>query len=317
MSKEFLIFKAGVYPQGDYSKKEVIDDFVNRFNANKQRMPVFIGHKSSWKISSDDDELAHGEIVELRANTRGEIWAIDYWFDDFVIERIAKRQLLNCSPEIYGDPQEKIDILGLALLGRTPPANPSAVLPLNFNKDSIKSDFIGCFKLERRLMIFSKNKYNKGDKPMTEEEKKMFSQMQEDFKSLNNSFSEAKKKIEQLENEKSAFAKEKETILKEKNEAESKAFFLKLQDEGKITPAIFEKAVNIDSKMRDDEKTAFRELFSSLNPIVGLGNHILKKKDNISGDFSVEKIRLFQKEHNIESFEDAAILFYKGDENGK
>lgn len=260
MPKEFLIFEAGVYPQGDYSNREVLTEFVNRFNNNKQRLPVFVGHKEKYEQNTEEDEFAHGEITELRINARGQIFATNYTFDDYLKSLIATKKVLSVSPEIVGDPQKQIDVTGVAFLGRTAPANFNTALPEFFERKEEGNTRVGNFSIKD---IVRKFKYQEILKKYREE----------------------------------------------KNE-ESRAYFSKLLEKAKITPAVFDKVVEFDMKLPSELKSQFREIFEKLKPVVVLEKHTLDSKQEQPRKFSYQEIVKFQKQNNIATFEEAAKLLY-------
>lgn len=302
MPKEFLFFEKGKYPQGDYSNMDILNEFVDRFNNTKLRMSFFVGHKYPWDIKSEDDELAHGEGLELRINQRGQIFMVNYECDDYLKEKIAKRQLLWCSPEIIGDPAKQIDITGLAFLGRTPPQNLSAIVPALFgfdDKEKIKSYFIGIFKLEKDFTksFLIENKKEEDQNPMTEEEKKAFAIMQNTIKTQG-------ELLEKLDKQQTQFQKSN-------TEEDAKVFFSKLKDDGRILPALTEKFVSFDSKLTDEQRKEYRKLFSETEKIVDTsGKHTANKpEDENTGDV-YSQIKVFQAENKIKSFEEAATAFH-------
>ncbi|MBN2546559.1 MAG: hypothetical protein JXB50_12235 [Spirochaetes bacterium] len=312
MPKEFLIFEKGKYPQGDYSNIDILSEFVERFNNTKIRMSCFIGHKYPWQQTTEDDELAHGEITNLRINQRGQIYAVDYDLDDYLKEKIAKKQLLFCSPEIYGDPNVKIDIAGLAFLGRSAPQNPFALLPQLFNfktESKIQDNLIGTFKFENDFFksFSNNNKINKEDEnPMTEDEKKMFQDTMNIVKNTASALESVSKRLETIEKTQSDFNRQNKT-------EDSKTFFQKLIDEGKLPPVMFEKVSNFDSKLNDELKPDFRSIFLNMEKIVDTsGAHFAQTgNDNDAGSGDVTaKIKAFQAENKIKSFEAAAEAYF-------
>lgn len=299
MKKEFLIFEKGKYPQGDYSNIDVLTEFVNRFNETKIRIACFVGHR--FYATTDEDELAHGEITELRINQKGQIFAVDYEFDDYLKEKIAKKQLLYVSPEIIGDPQKQIDITGVAFLGRTPPQNPYAILPAFFsflgirNKEQIKeeSNFVGYFNLQKDF-VTSLIVHNKEDNcAMTQEEKALFEKMQKEL--------EETKKI--------VFALSKNFKNDEEN---TRLFFENLVKEGRLTPVLKDKFVSFALTLTDDRREEFKNLIAdNLPKLFDLSGHVANREKKSDELDVVSKIKLFQKENNIKSFYQAAKLYYE------
>lgn len=303
MGREFLIFSAGEYPQGDYRNIEVLQRFVERFNGNKQRLACFVGHKNPWEVRTDSDEFSHGEVNQLRINQRGDIYATEYELDDFLKEAIATGKLLCVSPEIYGDPQKEIDIFGLAFLGRTPSQNPFAVLPAMFGKSELGS-CVGSFGIRKLKAIFRKREE---DTEMTDEEKKAFAKMQERLDVIEKENTDLKKQSADFS------AKLSATVTSDADK-ERIAFFGKARDEGKITPAEYDSMMKIDASLADNEtaRKAFREMIDGKKK-VEMGHTVTGEgaTESSPDNFSVGEIKRFQRENNIASFEEAAKLFSK------
>jgi hypothetical protein len=96
---------------------------------------------------------------------------------------------------------------------------------------------------------------------------------------------------------------------------EAETYFGNMRDAGKLTPALFEKAVELDTKLGHEERTSFRALFEELGVKVDLsGEHIAAKSKAPAlpaGDAGLAaKIRAFQVEKKIAAFSDAAEALY-------
>lgn len=76
---------------------------------------------------------------------------------------------------------------------------------------------------------------------------------------------------------------------------EAEAYFGKLRDEGKLTPALFEKAVALDIRLDDAARKELRTLFSEFEPTVDLSGAHLADKQKVApaGDGVTAKIRAF------------------------
>ncbi|OHD13231.1 MAG: hypothetical protein A2Y41_07830 [Spirochaetes bacterium GWB1_36_13] len=277
---EFLIFKSGKYPQGEYDK-EKLSKYIESFNSSKDEIPLFIGHK--WFTSSDEDELSHGWIRQLRIDGQGKVFATEYEMDDYLKERIAKKNLKKVSIEIAGNGSDEnpYQILGVALLGRTPPAVSQTFLPNIFQKffgkegEADKEGKTNFFSLdiEEDFKKSFSNKENiiKGDEPMTEEEKKAFGEMQN--------------AIGQLTNENKALKEEFSKLSSAKQEIDSKAFFEDKVKEGVILPANLPNVLKtFNSLQTSEQKENFKAMFGN-EPITYTGHTATKpedKKDDVS-----------------------------------
>jgi hypothetical protein len=108
-----------------------------------------------------------------------------------------------------------------------------------------------------------------------------------------------------------AFKQELEELKADGKKQDAVAYFGKLWDEGKLSPALFEKVVALDIGLTDDQRKGFRPLFDELKPLIDLsGKHFASKSKVDLADAGnktlAAKIRAFQKEHHIASFAEAA-----------
>jgi hypothetical protein len=115
-------------------------------------------------------------------------------------------------------------------------------------------------------------------------------------------------------NEKAAaFQKENESLREAEHKAGAEAFYSKLRDEGKLPPALFEKAAALDAKLGEEERAELRAVFGAMEAAVDLsGTHAAPKdKAPQGGEGNVTaKIRAFQKEKGFAGFAEAAEAFY-------
>ncbi|HPO48700.1 MAG TPA: hypothetical protein PLO89_00090 [Spirochaetota bacterium] len=282
MPQEFLIFKSGTYPQGEYDK-ERLSKYIESFNSSKDEIPLFIGHK--WFSSTDEDELSHGWIKQLRIDGQGKIFATDYEMDDYLKEKIAKKNLKKVSIEIFGNGSEEkpFQILGVAVLGRTPPAVNQTFLPNIFQKifgkeenKEEKTNFFS-FDIDEDLKkSFSQQpsdegNLTKGEEPMTEDEKKAFADMQNS--------------ITQLSNENKQLKEDFAKLASAKQEDNSKAFFEKKVEEGVILPANLPNVLKtFNSLQTDEQKENFKAMFGN-DPVTYTG-HTATKPDDKKEDIS-------------------------------
>ncbi|MDR0760440.1 MAG: hypothetical protein LBF74_10095, partial [Treponema sp.] len=122
-------------------------------------------------------------------------------------------------------------------------------------------------------------------------------------------------KLEESEKKIAAFQKENEDLKNAGRKQEAEAFFSKLRDEGKLPPALFEKAVTLDVRLAEEDRKEIRAMFSALEAKVDLsGSHKADKKNApapaaSSADLT-GKIRAFQKEKKLASFAEAAAALY-------
>jgi hypothetical protein len=112
-----------------------------------------------------------------------------------------------------------------------------------------------------------------------------------------------------------AFQRENEGLRDAEKKSEAVAYFEKLRNEGKLHPALFDKTVALDTKLTEEQRKAFRGLFGELDQILDMsGTHIAEKKSGASARAGsgtlTAKIRAFQKEKHMATFEEAAGAMY-------
>jgi hypothetical protein len=293
---EIMIFKAGKYPQGDWPKERV-QKLVDAYDPEKlYDAPLVIGHR--WYGMDDSYQDAHGWVQSLRMDGAGKVFAVVVDITVELKRKVAEKKLKYMSVEIYEE--DKIDkdkppyLRAIALLGRDTPAVPGAKLPAYF---SFAPGGMVCFAKEKEhttvftskvgevgIKIFSGSTENEWEVTMDELEK-----LKAEFAAQNAQLAAIQKENAELKN------------------AESAAYFGKLRDEGKLPPALYEKAVALDSRLGEAERKDLRGLVGEFEKIVDLsGAHIANKKNAPQGDGIVAKIKAFQKEKGIASFEEAA-----------
>lgn len=317
--QEFLIFKTGSYPQGNYPR-EGIETFVNAFNASKDQISIVIGHRP-W-VQTDDDELSHGWINLLRIDGAGKVFAVNYELDDTVRSLIATKKLKKCSVEIWGNgtEQDPYKISALALLGRTAPQIAQTFLPSIFGiKSHDGAVYLPAEDLDRECFSATAPAVAtkpEEDMPMTDEEKK-------EFTTLKTTVSGIETSVGQLTESLKAFTSQGPASSADAKKKNAEAFFGALRDEGKITPAQFETAVSIDVSLDDTGRAGYRSLFATAKPVVSLdGSHEASRSDApddtpVDEAQTVADIKVFQAANSIKTFSEAAKLYYDQKKVGK
>jgi hypothetical protein len=315
---ELMIFKAGKYPQGDWTKERV-EKMVAAYDPEKSwEAPVVIGHRGYGV--DDDYQDAHGWVKSLRMDGGGKVYAEVPEFSADVKKKIAEKKLRYMSVEIYEADKVEGDqppyLRAIALLGRDTPAVAGTKLTLF---SMMNGGVLNTVNEEEKTCAFTHK--------MNVEEMKTFAgeTAGDNQQSMEVNMDELEKLKAQNEKLCAEFAAEKEKLsLLQKENAELKkvekkgeaaAFFAKLRDEGKITPAVFDKAVTLDARLGEDERKDFRAMFAETQTQVDLsGKHTASKKNAPEGAAMsagvTAKIRAFQKEHKLASFADAAEALY-------
>lgn len=309
---ELRVFKAGKYPQGNWPLERV-QKMVSAYNPEKfYEAPVVIGHRAFGL--NDEYQDAHGWVKAVRLDEAGWVCAEVPSFSADVVKKVAEGKLKYMSVEIFEndmiDENQPPYLRAIALLGRDTPAVAGAKIPTLFSLPF--GGFAECANGEAHTSTFTQKMDAGTIKLFSESKAENKKQTQEvtmdESEKLTAKMAAQAEQIAALEKENAAL---KQTGMK--NEAE--AFFSKLRDEGKITPADFEKAVALDVKMDEADRTAFRSLFSQNEPIADLSGTHAASKEKSSADFAgnadlTAKVRAFQKEKGFASFTDAAEALY-------
>jgi hypothetical protein len=290
---EIMIFKAGKYPQGDFDK-ERMQKMVDAYDPERNfEAPVVIGHR--FFSESNESQFAHGWVKSLRMDGAGKIYADIPEFSVEVKRAIAENKLRYISAEIFEFDKIKAGLSpylrAVALLGRDTPAVPAARLPALFSFITGRDILIN---EEEHTATFTR-RLGKGEIGKEEEEGDM------------GRVEELEAALKEKEAQIAAFQKEQEKLKNAGRKQEAEAYFGKLRDEGKLPPALFERAVNLDSRLDEESRTEFRALVGESGAKVDLsGTHQAKKPQSPSGGTLTAKIRAFQKEKNFSDFAQAA-----------
>jgi hypothetical protein len=314
---ELMIFKTGNYPQGDWPKERV-QKMVDAYDPEKNLdAPVVIGHR--WYTNTDEGQYAHGWVESLRMDGAGKVFANVPEFSAQVKQAMAEKKLRYVSAEIYEfdktDPTKPPYLRSIALLGRDSPQIPATRLPSLFGLFSggtvttiDEQEHIAAFtrKVNTEDTLSFKQDEPEADKPLTENHQEV-SSMDEAEK--------LKAELAAKEAELAAFRKENEDLKNAGKKQESEAYFGKLRDEGKLPPALFEKAVALDIRLGEAEQKEFRALFGELEAKVDLSlTHAASKKrapaPPASGTDVAAKVRAYQAEHKLETYAEAAKALY-------
>ena len=294
---EIMIFKAGKYAQGDWPKERV-QKMVDAYNPEKNaEAPVVIGHR--FFGTDDEYQDAHGWVSSLRMDGAGKVFAQIPEFSADVKKKIAEGKLRYVSAELYES--DKIEegsppyLKAVALLGRDTPA-------VSGTKVSLFSLLAGgglSVDESEHIAAFTRKASAEEIKNLTKQEG---GGDMEELERLKAELAAEKEKA-------AAFAKENEAFKSADKKQEAAAYFGKLREEGKLPPALFEKAVALDVALKEEESKELRALVSGFTQIVDLsGKHIADKRQHAGSvsDTLTAKIRVYQKEKGFKSFEDAA-----------
>jgi hypothetical protein len=304
-----MIFKAGKYPQGEWPKERV-QKMVDAYDPEKKtEAPVVIGHR--YYGNSDEYQFAHGWVKRLRMDGAGKVYADIPEFSAEVKKAIAENKLRYISAEIYerdkDDPENTPYLRAVALLGRDSPAIPSTRLPALFG--FMDSGVLTELPEPEHIVAFTRRVSTKEIQSLSIEETKH----QED-RSVDKT-EELQAELTKKEELLAAFKQENNELKRAAKKAESEVYFGKLRDQGKLTPAVFKQAVDFDIQLDVAAQKAFRAFFEQAKPIADLsGRHYADKKNaqppGASGFSLAARIRAFQVERGLSSFEDAAKILH-------
>ena len=311
---ELMIFKAGKYPQGDWPKERV-QRLVDSYNPEKlYEAPIVIGHRS-FGITTDDYQDAHGWVKSMRMDKSGWVFAEVPSFSADVIKKVAEGKLKYMSVEIFEndmvDKNEPPYLKAIALLGRDTPAVVGAKIPALFSLSF--GGFVEYANQDEHVSIFTQKMDAGTIKLFSANEAEKTTQSQEENMGEQNETTVAEMAAKDARI--AALEKENASLKQDGVKREAEAYFSRLRDEGKITPAYFEKAVALDAKMTEADRKEFRALFANSEPIVDLSGTHTATKGKSSTDFACStdvttKVRAFQKEKGFASFTEAAEALY-------
>jgi hypothetical protein len=312
---ELFIFKAGKYPQGDWPEdrvKKLVDAYDPE---NMIEAPAVIGHRSF--AMRDADQFAHGWVESLRMEKDEKVYANIPEFSLEARHAIAEKKLRYISVEIYEfdkvDKNQPPYLKAVALLGRDNPAVTGTRIPAMFSLAT--GGVVNTVDEESHISTFTRRVSAEEFKTLSAEGQE--TQEDESMGKTDNP-QNAEQLIAELEESKArlaAFQKENEELKNAGKKQEAGTFFSKLRDEGKLPPALFEKAVALDVRLGEEDRKEVRAMFSSLEAKVDLsGGHKADKKNApapaaASADLT-GKIRAFQKEKKLAGFAEAAAALY-------
>jgi len=319
---EFFVFKAGKYPQGHWPKERV-KRLVEAYDPeNKTEAPAVIGHRSF--ATRDADQYAHGWVEKLRVDDEGKVYASIQKFSKEARRAIKEKKLRYISVEIYEfdkvDKAEPPYLKAVALLGRDNPAVPGTRIPTMFSK-LFSGGVVNTVDEKKRVSTFTR-KVNDEDINALFDARQVSTQedvtMGKTAEKLQAELERSHERIAELEKsaaEAALFRKENEELKNSSKKKEAEAYYGKLRDEGRLPPARFEKAVALDLKLDAEGRKEMRAMFADMEVKVDLsGKHKADKKNAdtqaASGSDLAAKIRAFQKERKLESFNEAATVLH-------
>ncbi|MDR0512053.1 MAG: hypothetical protein LBG93_02985 [Treponema sp.] len=310
---EFYVFKAGKYDQGDWPLERV-QKLVDAYDPEKNlEAPVVIGHR--YFAAGDADQYAHGWVKSLRIGKGGKVYATIDEFSTEARHAIADKKLRYISIEILEFDKHNKDeppyLRAVALLGRDTPAVAGTKIPTMFTLVNLAAGgVVNTVDAEKNTSTFTR-KVKEGEiKALFRKEQEI---TQEDAGM--DKTAEYKAALEKQSAELAAFKRENEELKSAGKKQDAESFFSKLRDEGKLPPAMFDRAVALDARLGEEDRKEMRALFSDLKAQVDLsGKHTADKKNgSVSAGSSSDltaKIKVFQKEHGIASFGEAAAVLY-------
>lgn len=310
---ELMVFKAGKYPQGDWPEERV-QKLVDSYNPEKlYEAPLVIGHRSFG--ITDDYQDAHGWVKSLRMDKSGKVFAEVPSFSADVIKKVSEGKLRYMSVEIFEndvvDKNEPPYLKAIALLGRDTPAVAGAKIPTLFSLPF--GGFAEYANEEEHTSTFTQ-KMDAGTIKMFSDSTRENGQQSREV-TMDGEAEKLKVEMAAQAERIAALEKENASLKQSDMKKEAEAYFSRLRDEGKMTPAAFEKAVALDVKMSEEDRKEFRSLFSQKEPDVDLsGAHTAsKEKHTGSSDCNADltvKIKAFQKEKGLASFTEAAEALF-------
>lgn len=281
---ELMIFKAGNYPQGEWSKERV-QKMVDAYDPVKNiEAPIVIGHK--YYSQSDSDQYAHGWVTKLRMDGAGKVFATIDEFSADVKKAMAEKKLRYISAEFWEydkrNEGESPYLKAIALLGRDTPAVQGAKLPTMFDRSGgvmstlDEKEYIAAFT--RKVSGEDKTAFSSTELESTSlTMPSTFGKSGAETQTVHKEASMDEEKLKTLEAENAAmktqlatFQKENEGLRDERLKADALTYFGKLRDEGKLPPAQFDCVVALDTKLGEEQRKELRTMFGEMGQVVDL-----------------------------------------------
>ncbi|MDR1128214.1 MAG: hypothetical protein LBL20_02790 [Treponema sp.] len=314
---EIMIFRAGNYPQGDWPKERV-QKLVDAYDPEKNfEAPLVIGHR--WYTNTDEGQYAHGWVESLRMDGAGKVFARIPEFSAQAKQAMAEKKLRYVSVELYEfdktDAAKPPYLRAIALLGRDTPQIPATRLPSLFGL--LSGGTVTTIDEQEHIAAFTRKVNTDDILSFKQDEPGADTPRPENHQEVS-SMDEAEKLKADLaakEAELAAFRKENEDLKNAGRKQDAEAFFSKLRDEGKLPPALFEKAAALDARLDPEGRQELRALFSGNAPVVNLsGTHQADKQnapETAAGDVNLAaRIKAFQAEKKLSGFAEAATLLH-------
>lgn len=266
MDKFFEIFRAGDYPQGNFTEAD-LDEIVSNFDDTFQGVPVTIFHKGK------SDGLAYGWIKELKRQGKSLLASFKDVSDDLK-EHVAAKKLRNHSVAIYKDLAGKGKYLReLAMLGAEPPAV-KGMKAIEFSEGEFETID---FSSESPFMIDMVISY--------------YQEMADDYKS------EKEKAEQELKDKTAEFTSSQEAVEFAQRKSAFESFLDEKSEKGALPPVVREKCVSLFEHLdavetKDGEPTAveiFQELMGEIKTQVEFEEEF-EDGDLETTEFSAEEL---------------------------
>jgi len=325
---EFLVFKAGKYPQGDWPVervKRLVDSYDPE---NGIEAPAVIGHRPF--AVRDADQFAHGWVKSLRMDGEGKVFATVDGFSRDAQDAIVEKKLRYISAEIFEfdklNAAEPPYLRAIALLGRDTPAVTGTKITAAFTA-LFSGGITNTAGEEKNVTAFGRRLNAEEIKSLSasreESQTDQGDYMARTVEELEKELAESRAGAEAARRELAEARAGMETFRKELadhrasgRKAEAESFYGKLRDDGKLPPAAFAKTVELDARLSDAERGEFRSVFSAMGPTVDTsGKHVADRKNAAAsaGTFGAgltAKIRAFQTERKLDSYREAAAAMF-------
>jgi hypothetical protein len=245
----------------------------------------------------------------------GKVYADIPEFSSDAKKAMAEKKLRYVSSEIFEfdklDPDQPPYLRAVALLGRDTPAISTARLPSLFGL--LGDGAMSTVDEKQHIAAFTRKVSAEEMSTLSSEgrQEEKTNPQEEDMGEVEKLQAELAKNNEQL----AAFRRENEELKSAGKKNDATAFFGKLRDEGKLAPALADRAVALDAKLGDEDRKELRALFGELSTTVDLtGAHAADKKKAGSPQAGsaplTAKIKAFQAEKKLATFADAAAALY-------
>ena len=300
-----LIFKPGTWNGRRYTQEFCRQMVANYDPQRGIEAPVVVGHRDGWG-RTDEYEFAHGWASSLEVDVSGQVFAIIPEPTGELVEWIQTHKLRYVSIEMFFDLSDKDipinpQLVRIAVLGRSIPAVPVTRIKAEF---SAVGGGLFVQEADGVYCAFGVLTVDGLDTESNGEEEAMGQTQGASADTATESVEELQAKLAASEARADTLEKRNTELEAKNHETEAATFMASVGGTG-LPPAVRDQAAAHDVTLNEEQRKSFRAFLGALAPVVTLGKDpVVEQPQRVTGNLS-EKIRAYQKKHNLGSFVDA------------